>query len=217
MPRTVVHKPLNSRNARAKLKAGRQPHLQSIAPNSSLAYRRAEGSREGVWLLRRYLGGGNNYKLVSLGRADDVKRWLTAPPSSTTPKPSRRRSRWLGSRTALMDRMTVRQAMTLYIEFKKSQGQSVADVEGRGTVHILPTLGDKIVSELTAQQLRTWLAKMAASPAQLRAKDGKPQYRPEPDSEEDVRKRRSPYRPALSLPACRDRERRRPWGLSRIQ
>jgi hypothetical protein len=63
-------------------------------------------------------------------------------------------------------RLTVRQ----YIDYKHHKGQPVGDLISRSNVHITPTLGDLVVSELTAEQLRRWLATMAAAPAQRRAK-----------------------------------------------
>jgi hypothetical protein len=54
---------------------------------------------------------------------------------------------------------TVRQAMDRYVE----EGKSIADVMSRGTAHILPALGDLVVTELTTEKLRSWLATMAAS------------------------------------------------------
>ena len=67
-----------------------------------------------------------------------------------------------------IERLTVRQALMRYIEHKRTLGQPVGDVTSRGAVHILPSLGDVGVAELTAEQLRRWLATMAAAPAQSR-------------------------------------------------
>jgi integrase len=66
-------------------------------------------------------------------------------------------------------------------------------------VHILPVLGDLVVSELTAEQLRRWLATMAAAPAQRRAKGNKPQYRPEPTTDEEMRQRRASANRVLTM------------------
>jgi integrase len=60
----------------------------------------------------------------------------------------------------------------------------------RGAVHILPSLGDLFVSELTAKRLGEWLGAMARRPAQLRSIAGKPQYRTAPASDDEVRARR---------------------------
>src|SRR5207253_393316 len=87
-------------------------------------------------------------------------------------------------------------AMARYVDYKGHQGQPVGDLISRSNVHILPALGDLVVSELSAEQLRRWLATMAAAPAQRRAKGNKPQYRPEPTTDEEIRQRRASARRA---------------------
>jgi hypothetical protein len=89
--------------------------------------------------------------------------------------------------------------MARYIDYKQHQGQPVRDLAGRTRVHILPVLGDLVVSEITAEQLRRWLAAMAAAPAQRRAKGTKPQFRPEPTTDEDVRRRRATANRVLTM------------------
>lgn len=66
-------------------------------------------------------------------------------------------------------------------------------------MHILPDLGDLVVAELTAERLRRWLAAMADSPAQTRSKDGKPQYKVEPVTDEDKRRRKSTANRVLTM------------------
>jgi integrase len=96
-------------------------------------------------------------------------------------------------------RLTVRQAMHRYVDYKHQKGQPVGDLISRSNVHIIPTLGDLVVSELTAEQLRRWLAIMAHSPAQRRAKGNKPQYRPEPATDEEIRQRRASANRVLTM------------------
>src|ERR1700750_2065191 len=96
-------------------------------------------------------------------------------------------------------RLTVRQAMYRYIDYKHQKGQPVGDLISRSNVHILQTLGDLVVSELTAEQLRRWLATMAAAPAQRRAKGSKPQFRPEPTTDEEHRQRRASANRVLTM------------------
>src|SRR5262249_61182350 len=81
----------------------------------------------------------------------------------------------------------------------KHQKGPVGDLISRSNVHILPALGDLVVSELTAEQLRRWLATMAAAPAQRRAKGNKPQYRPEPTTGEEIRQRRASANRVLTM------------------
>src|SRR5262245_23899709 len=102
--------------------------------------------------------------------------------------------------------------MNRYIDYKHQNGQPVGDLISRSNVHILPVLGDLVVSELTAEQLRRWRSNMATSPAQRRAKGGKPQYRSEPTTDEERRARRASanrvltmLKAALNMPTTRPR------------
>jgi integrase len=194
MSGTVKHARLESQTARDRLKRGRQPHWQALVEGRvHLGWQRwkgKQGEAGGRWLLRRYIGN-NKYRVLTLGRADDVAqadgvrvlnheqaeakaRAMVGSPENGNRKP---------------ERLTVRQAMERYIESKRQKGQLVNDLSCRTRVHILPALGDLVVSELDAEQLRRWLSTMAAAPAQGRPKGGKPQYRAAPVTDDDVRRR----------------------------
>ena len=200
MAKSVKHARLEFPKARARLKPGRQPHWQALTTNGThLGYQRSKGKGAGRWVLRRYLGGGNVYRVTPLGVADDeleangqsvlshAQAQAKALAMVTSPE---------GDKTY---RMTVRQAFNRYVEYKRSLGQSVADVMSRGTAHILPTLGDLVIADLTAERLRNWLATMAATPAQARPKAGKVLYRAEPASDEAIRKRRNSANRVLTM------------------
>jgi len=98
-----------------------------------------------------------------------------------------------------IERLTVRQALNRYIEHKRTLGQPVGDVTSRSSVHILPSLGNCVVAELTAEQLRRWLATMAAAPAQSRPKDGKPKYQAAPVGDDPKRARRASANRVLTM------------------
>src|SRR6516162_6620264 len=98
-----------------------------------------------------------------------------------------------------IERLTVRQALNRYIEHKRTLGQPVGDVTSRSSVHILPSLGNCVVAELTAEQLPRWLATMAAAPAQSRPKDGKPRYQAAPVGDEAKRARRASANRVLTM------------------
>ena len=190
MAGTVRHAKLESKTSRARLKRGRQPHWQALVPGRvHLGFQCWKGDRQGRWLLRRNVGGdkyrsahfgprgrprgGQRHTVLSYEQADAKARAMVDVPTSPHSSPHGRG------------------AFNRYIEFKRSQGQPVADLLSRGTAHILPPLGDLVVSELTAEHLRRWLATMAAGPAQTRPKAGKPQYRADPGDYEAIRRRRA--------------------------
>jgi integrase len=200
MAKTVKHANLEFPKARARLKPGRQPHWQALSTHGThLGYQRQKGKGSGRWLLRRYLGGGNTYRVTPLGVADDAQA------ANGTSVLSYAQAK--GKAGAMIDtpegdkvqRMTVRQAMERYVEHKRNLGQSVADVMSRGTAHILPTLGDMVIAELTAERLQRWLANMASMSAQNRPKKGKVQFRPAPEDDEGVRKRRNTANRVLTM------------------
>jgi len=187
MSGTVRHARLDSRARRARLKRGRQPHWTALVPRRvHLGYQRRPDDRAGRWILRQYQDG--KYTSMALGRADDAERadgelilsyeqaLAAARAAADTPR--------------RISRLTVRQAMEAYTEAKRAAGQPVDDLISRTRVHILPVLGAAVVEELTSERLRRWLATMAATPAQMRPRGSKPNYRPEPTTEEEVRRRR---------------------------
>ena len=190
--------PIRSRTSRAKLKRGRQPHLVSLVTGrAALGYVRKPGTPAGRWILRRLVEG--DYRVAPLGVADDMidadgDRVLSFEQAEAKARAMLERP------AAVTGRLTVRQAMDRYIAFKRDSGQPVADLISRTNAHILPPLGDRLVAELTSEQLRKWLVTLAAMPAMTRSKrDGKQSYRAEPQTDEDVRRRRSSANCVLTM------------------
>jgi integrase len=206
MAGTVNHAKLGSPTARERLKRGRQPHWQALVEGKvHLGYqcwkaKPGEGKPLGRWLLRRYIGN-NKYRVETLGRADDAARADDVTVLSFDQAQAKARAMVAspGGGNGKIERLTVRQAMERYIEFKRHKGQSVRDVTSRSGVHILPALGNLVVSDLSADTLRRWLSNMANSPAQLRSKGNKPNYRAAPVTKEDVRRRKASANRVLTM------------------
>jgi integrase len=200
MARTVRTAKLDSPTARSKLKKGRQAHWEQLHAGTHLGYQRGKGTTFGRWILRRYVAGsGNKYRVTPLGTADDAYKADGVKILSHDQAKLRANAMVVSSSGGKIQNITVRQAMTRYIEWKEAEGQSTTDIRSRGTAHILPVLGDLVVSELTAPDLRRWLATMAASPAQTRPKKGKAQYAPAPEGDEAIRKRRATANRVLTM------------------
>lgn len=196
MPKSVQHAKLESRSARSRFKRGRQGHFQSLAPNIHVGYQIWKGDPAGRWLLRRYLGGGNRYTIMTIGTADDA---LPADGRDVLDYEQARAKALAMIATpgrGKRHRLSIRQALQNYTEFKNSTGKKV---DGRGAVHILPVLGDMIVSELEPQHLRKWLSDLAHSAAQTRPKKNKPQYQTAPKTDEDKRRRQSSANRVLTI------------------
>jgi len=203
MSGTVKHARLESQSARARLKRGRQPHWQALVEGRvHLGWQCWKGDPAGRWLVRRYIPATGKYRVQALGRADDAARPDGADVLSFEQAKAKAHAMVAspnGNGNGPIVRLTVRQAMHRYVDYKHQKGQPVGDLISRSNVHIIPTLGDLVVSELTAEQLRRWLSNMAHSPAQRRAKGGKPQYRSEPTTDEEIRQRRASANRVLTM------------------
>jgi integrase len=194
----IRHANLTTPRARRRLTPGRQPHWQALVRGRAhLGWQRWPGERTGRWLLRRYLRR-NKYRVIELGPADDAMPADGVRVLNFSQAEAMARA-MLDTAPATVHRLTVAQAMARYIEFKQGRGQPVGDVMSRSTVHILPALGDYLVSELTAEQLRRWLAVMAAQPPQARPKAGKPQYQPAAATDDAIRARRASANRVLTM------------------
>jgi integrase len=193
---------LESPSARNRLKRGRQPHWKALVEGKMhLGWQRWKGDDAGRWLLRRYIGN-YKYRVQALGRADDAVRADGVNVLDFAQAEDKARRMITGPEgvdNGKIERITVRQAMARYSAFKEQNGQPVADLLSRSTVHILPSLGDLVVAELTAEVLRKWLATMAAAPAQSRPKDGKPRFKAAPTTEEGTRARRASANRVLTM------------------
>ena len=199
MAGTVKHARLESRTARHRLKRGRQPHWQALEPGRvHLGWQCWKGDAAGRWVLRRYIGN-RKYRTTALGLADDAAEANGIQVLSFEQAAAKARAMVASPNGGKIERLTVRQALSRYIEYKRERGQPVRDIVSRGTVHILPELGDLVVAQLTVEQMRKWFATMAAAPAQRRPKAGRPQFRAAPTTDEGIRARRATANRVLAM------------------
>jgi hypothetical protein len=152
-------------------------------------------------LLRRYLGGGNKYRIIAPGLADDGDDSDGVKILSFDQAKAKALAmvQTAAGGDAKVVNLTVRQAMARYIRAKEDEGAPVADVKSRGNAHILPTLGDLVVSELTDDILKSWRNRLATEPAKSRPKLGKVKYRPKPETDEAIRKRHASANRVLAM------------------
>jgi integrase len=212
----VKHANLDSRTGRKGLKrssweGGTKVHWQALSDlpgRVHLGYECWKGERTGVWKMRRHVGPRRNvpgakspYRHETLGRADDVIdangqdvlshaqaiaaiRAKVASPQDDAKKPD-------------PATYTVWQAWEDYAKYLEATGKEADD--SRARCHIKPTLGDLVVAKLTATKLRDWLANVANTPAQIRSKAGKPQYKAKPETEDEIRARRASANRVLTM------------------
>ncbi len=201
---------LSSRTARDDLKRRSQPYwmpIDELLPaRVHLGYLRQKGEHAGRWIERRYTPEAKYpYRIATLGYADDAKdsadgvNHLSYEQVRMKIKErlAKRTENESGADSPPAEQFTVAVAMRRYIAHKEREGAPVRDLKSRTNAHILPTLGDRVVAKLTAEDIQTWLATLAAAPKQRRPKlnkDGKkiPNYAPDkPATRDEIRKRKA--------------------------
>jgi integrase len=167
MPRTIREKRLDSPAARAKLKASGKPYWRAIDTGLHLGYRK--GLNGGKWVLRRYLGK-ETYHVETIGAADDhsASNGVETLDFFQAQRKAREVAALAKAPESPRGPFTVAAALGSYFERLKHEGsKSLADARGRARRHILPTLGDVPVADLTRDAISKWLTGLAG-----KAKDG---------------------------------------------
>jgi integrase len=185
MARRIRHVDLESREARRKLKIRDKPYWATIGLGLHLGYRKSKN--RAVWVVRRYLGS-QSYKVETIALADDVEDadgihiltfWQAQAGAREMRAPK------------VAGPYTVAQAVDDYISGQLADKQSAHDSKLRLRAHVIPTFGDRLVSELTFDELQAWHRGLAKKPPRVRSKiGGPPAYREPSDDLESLRKRK---------------------------
>ena len=141
---------LETRAARAKLKARGKPYYKSIGDGLHLGYRK--GSTVGKWVVRRYVGD-QDYKVETIATADDVEDADGNKVLNFWQAQDRARQR--GGELVYAGPYRVRDAVEDYRKTLEGRVSS-HDFGVRFERHILPVLGDELVDKFTADQIRNW-------------------------------------------------------------
>ena len=197
MARTVRDARLETREARNKLPLRSKPHWRTLRPGElHLGYRRRRRDAPGYWTVRRYLGvdrvapGKSPYRIDTLpGVADDFedpngKTVLSYAQAQDVALARQNKARGASGP------LTVREAMENYLSYLRLERRTGDDAASRADALILPELGDRLVSELTTDELIRWRDRLASAPARLRTKKGKAVTKREPPKTEDERRAR---------------------------
>lgn len=207
MARTLRNVRLGSPTARAELKPSGKPYFVELEPGAHIGYRKpVKGA--GKWVLRTYEGNGV-YRVETIGTADDLTNvrdadgvtllsWKQVQDVARETMEHRVKH----AATAAARAYTVSVAMAEYLDWYAAARKSAVDAKHRVDAHILPALGDRPVSELTADELRGWLHGLAKIPARVRSKAGKAQRFKAADLEGDEevkRKRRASANRTLTI------------------
>jgi integrase len=194
MARRVRDKGLESRSARAKLKASGKPYYKAIGEGLHLGYRK--GATVGKWVARIYVGD-QKYEVQTIATADDYEdadgqRILTFWQAQD-------RARELAGKKVYTGPFRVRDAVEAYLNYLGDR-TTAYDGRIRFEKHILPVLGDTPLGELAADQIRNWHRELARSLPLTPRKRGGVQTREVDFSDpEQVRRRRVSANRVLSI------------------
>jgi integrase len=167
MAKRVRDSDLENRATRSKLKVRGQPYYKCIGEGLHVGYRK--GKRNGMWVVRRYVGEGA-YNVETIAEADDFadadgERVLSFWQAQECAR------NLSGDSARQHGPYKVRDAISDYLVGHLDGRPSYKDTKLRLEAHALPVLGDKYVSELTADVLRKWHRDMAKAPRRGRTLD----------------------------------------------
>jgi integrase len=203
--RTVRNQKIDTRSARAKLQARREPYWTVLSRGCALGYRR--GVKGGTWVARFRADNGRQ-QYSPLGAADDAREpdGLSVFGFAQAQERARRwfeqRAREQNGDAAPLGRpYTVADALAGYrADYLRRGGKAVDRLDWSAEAWILPQLGGIEVTKLSKGRILAWHQKLAETPPRLRTKPGRTQKHREPDSgAEAVRRRRSTANRVLTI------------------
>ncbi|HEY5964318.1 MAG TPA: site-specific integrase, partial [Xanthobacteraceae bacterium] len=180
MARTAKNAKVDSRSARLKLPARREPYWTKLQSGGHLGYRRI--ATGGFWIARYRDQASGKRTYEALGSADDFADHdaenvfsFDAAQELARKYFKRRVALLAGDWTPDNETLTVRQAMDLYLaDFEKRGGKGMAQARSVINAHILPALADVAVARLTRARLVSWRDDIANGSARVRSKRNGP-------------------------------------------
>lgn len=194
--------------SRLPLRPGRQPHWRFLSRGKALGYRPHKGSgKAGSWVARYQVPGTTTYRTATLGTADDDRRPIDGAAVLSFDQAQRLALEWCEDQERAFNGLepvdrepyTVGRAMADYLEWMHAHRKAPRQVEQVSRAHILPTLGDLEVKQLTTSQIRRWHQKIADTPPLRRTAKGKARNTGALASPEDRRKRKSTANRTLAV------------------
>ena len=155
-----VRSPLETRSQRLRLSANGAVNWHTLESGLSVGFCRPKGGAAGTWRARVLVSPPRQkpvrYRQTKLGLADDhqdadgarILSWSQAQAAAQA---------W-GKQQTGNEPLTVAKACERYVAYLKARksASAVREVEGRIKKHIDATLGKKLLSKLTTDQLQSW-------------------------------------------------------------
>ena len=207
MARTKRDGKIDSRSARLKLPARKEPYWTALAPREALGYYRPAKGGSGTWWARLYDPESKKIQKNALGTADDFAESDGALVLNFAQAQVKARE-WFDDARSLIsgDRihrgpLTIKDIWKSYEEDAIRRGMKSVD-QTRCTVeaHILPALGSVQVEKLTQVRIERWHSELSLTAARLRSRKGaEPVFRPEPKTDDEKRARRESANRVLAI------------------
>jgi integrase len=203
MARTVKDAKLDTRSARLRLAARREPWWRSLSDGLAVGYRK--GAKGGTWIARHYTPEAGR-RFNALGTADDVAD-ADGVHVLTFGQAQEAARAWFAA-LARQERnetftgpYTVNQALDDYVaDYKRRGGKATGRLEAQIRAHLRGQLGEVPLRDLTRQRVEKWHAHLAETPPRLRTAPGKrQQYAPLATCPDAVRRRRSTANRVLTI------------------
>ena len=200
MARTVRDAALETRAARARLKARGKPYYRTLDEGLHLGYRK--GVTGGKWVVRHYIGD-ETYTVETIATADDAADPDGLAILSYKQAQAAARERMVRRAHAAAGKhapWTVRDTIEAYLAWLADNRRTATDARYRASAFIYPALGEIEVESLRTDRVRSWHADLAKSPPRLRTKPGQEQrHRVYQDDDEAKRRRRSSANRTLTI------------------
>lgn len=191
MARSARNTKIDNRTGRLKLEAGQRVYV-TVGEGLALGYRRTTKGY-GTWEARFRKGGKYVYR--ALGDADDYQEadGSTILSFYQAQELARQFSEEAKMSVGIIQKpFTVVDAADHYLTWYKDHRKAFKETENTVKAHILPTLGEKLVSEITAPEFRKWLNKLVTTPPRRRTQMGKKQqFGDKPETDDGKRARKS--------------------------
>src|SRR5207248_113942 len=205
MARTVRNPKIDTRSARTKLPARREPYWTVLSTGCALGYRK--GAKGGTW-IGRFRGEDGRQHYGPLGAADDARDPDGLSVFSFSQAQERARA-WFdrkakeqaGDFAPSGRAYTMTDALAHYrADYLRRGGKAVDRFDWSAKAWIEPYLGKVELAKLSKARILTWHHKIAETPARLRTKPGAKQRHREADNNpEGVRRRRSTANRVLTI------------------
>ena len=205
MARTVRNPKIDTRSARAKLPARREPYWTVLSAGCALGYRK--GAKGGTWIAR-FRDDDGRQRYDAIGAADDARDPDGVSVLSFAQSQERARA-WftqkarqqVGDLTPGDSPYTVADAIADYrADYLRRGGKAVDRLDWSAAAWINPQLGPIEIARLSKSRIVVWHQKIAETPARLRTKPGDAQRHRDMDhGPEAVRRRRSTANRVLTI------------------